>query len=213
VHPAAQKRFLEIWVLQVGGGQMREKVGDDDAFFAGLRRLLPAYDGPAMDLWRGQVHGEALGLSWTEDFPIAREFALFSIANVDDDLPPRENAVVITAQVPSAQIVCAPCLLGYGGDGEYIIDPRNLLVIDKNIYKEDEGFEILIARNANGDTRDEEEGLDEVLAHVRREQQWREQEETERRELGEMEMLYDAWCGGRYSEGTEDDDTPRSKEF
>jgi hypothetical protein len=79
VHPAAQKCFLEIWVRRVGGGQMREKVGDDDAFFAGLRRLLPAYDGPAMDLWRGQVCGEALGLSWTEDFPIAREFALFGV--------------------------------------------------------------------------------------------------------------------------------------
>jgi hypothetical protein len=45
VHRDAQRAFLNTWMRV--GYVLRGYVADDDAFFAMLRKLLPAYDGPA----------------------------------------------------------------------------------------------------------------------------------------------------------------------
>jgi hypothetical protein len=69
VHRDAQHVFLNTWKRV--GYLLRGYVGDDDVFFAMLRKLLPAYDGPAQTLYRGQRKGEAPQPSWTRSEHIA----------------------------------------------------------------------------------------------------------------------------------------------
>jgi hypothetical protein len=45
VHPLAQSRFLEQWTKVAVWQSFRDGIGDDDLWFAALRKLLPAYDG------------------------------------------------------------------------------------------------------------------------------------------------------------------------
>ena len=58
VHRDAQHIFLNTWKRV--GYVLRGYVADDDAFFAMLRKLLPAYDGPAQTLpWSTQGRSSA----------------------------------------------------------------------------------------------------------------------------------------------------------
>jgi hypothetical protein len=75
VHPAAQSKFLEQWTKVAVWQSIREGVADDELWFAALRKLLPPYDGPPMQLYRGQRINEALGMSWTRSYLIARDKA------------------------------------------------------------------------------------------------------------------------------------------
>ena len=54
-----------------------------DLFYAALRILLPSYDGPDRQLFRGQLASEPVGLSWTRSHHIAVKFALYGMENVD----------------------------------------------------------------------------------------------------------------------------------
>ena len=46
-----RNRFLEDWLRH--GDHLRQEVGNDLLLADGLRRLLPAYSGPPVALWRG----------------------------------------------------------------------------------------------------------------------------------------------------------------
>jgi hypothetical protein len=59
-HPRAQERFLNASCRVPMCSTVCRWVGDDALFFAGLRVLLPTYDGPAIDLYRGQLAHEPL---------------------------------------------------------------------------------------------------------------------------------------------------------
>lgn len=129
VHPAAQSKFLEQWTKVAAWQGIREEVGDDDLWFAALQKLLPRYDGPAMQLYRGQKQNEALGMSWTRSLHIAEKFALYGTA-VDREIKwakPRDGHVVFAEM--HSEIICAPCLLGHA-EGEFIVDPRKVSVTE-----------------------------------------------------------------------------------
>jgi hypothetical protein len=78
VHPAAQARFLEVWCRV----PFRKYVTDDALWFTFARKVMPPYTGPAARLYRGQVLGDKLGMSWTRSPHIALKFAWFGTENV-----------------------------------------------------------------------------------------------------------------------------------
>ncbi|HEX3115223.1 MAG TPA: hypothetical protein VHQ48_07090 [Bradyrhizobium sp.] len=139
LHPAAQSKFLEQWVKVAAWQGIRDGVADDDLWFASLRKLLPTYDGPAMQLYRGQRINEASGMSWTRSLYIAEMFAMYGTA-VPREIKyakPRDGQVV--SATLREEIICAPCLLpvcpdkltlGFHKEGEYIVDPRNVKAIN-----------------------------------------------------------------------------------
>ena len=130
-HPAAQRWFLNSWTRVPASTMFRDFVGDDALLIAALRILLPRYDGPPMELWRGQLANEPIGLSWARQHHIAVKFALYGVANVDPlnlyraRIPARRNAIVLHVVADPANIISAPCLRG-AKEGEYILDPRNI---------------------------------------------------------------------------------------
>jgi hypothetical protein len=145
VHPGARADFLLYWT-RLGWMLRGHDINDDALLFAGLWRLLPPYDGPPIDLWRGQLCDERVGASWTSSLLVARKFALYGtrLLELCDErgdfsepvlaadvarrgLTARANAMVLAArQVTAEHIICAPCLLGYDYEDEYVVDPRGL---------------------------------------------------------------------------------------
>ena len=127
-HPETQERFLGLWT-RVGWGDTRQLVGDDDLWLAALRILLPRYDGPDAELYRGQRAGDAVGASWTRSYHTALKFALHGDANVDPlrlhkaHHAARAGGTILRTHADRSAIICAPCLLGHK-EGEYILDPR-----------------------------------------------------------------------------------------
>ena len=130
VHRDAQHVFLNTWIRV--GCVLRGYVGDDDAFFAMLRKLLPAYDGPAQILYRGQRKSEAPQPSWTRSEQIACKVALFGTANVEPvrlvarppkGVPRFADGIVLTARVHASRIISAPCLRGER-EREFVLDVR-----------------------------------------------------------------------------------------
>jgi hypothetical protein len=83
--------------MRVGGTYIRNKVADDDLFFAALRRLLPAYDGPPRTLFRGQRVSQPIGMSWTRSFNIAEAFAIYGTAAPREQGEPRKDGVLLMA--------------------------------------------------------------------------------------------------------------------
>lgn len=126
-HPDAQMMFLKSWV-RVPWQFERELCGDD-IFIGALRKLTPAYRGPAITLYRGQLKDKPVGLSWTRSLHVGIKFALYGDANVDPHnmhrakRPPRTGALVLAADVTPDAIISAPCLHGFK-EGEFIVDPR-----------------------------------------------------------------------------------------
>src|SRR5262249_1305134 len=78
-HPEAQRWFLNSWTRVPASSRFRRLVDDDALLIAALRVLLPPYDGPPMELWRGQLANEPIGLSWARQHHIAMKFALYGI--------------------------------------------------------------------------------------------------------------------------------------
>jgi hypothetical protein len=128
-HPAARARFLDTWSRAPLPSIIQPRVKNDDLFFAGLRVLLPPYEGDGMNLFRGQKGGAPVGLSWTRSYDIAVKFALYSWSNVNPrKLPlariaPDAGGQLLHASADPKDIICAPCHLGHL-EGEYIVDPR-----------------------------------------------------------------------------------------
>jgi hypothetical protein len=128
VHPAARSQFLEQWTKVAIWQEYRDRLGDDDLWFATLRKLLPPYEGPPMQLYRGQRINEPLGVSWTRSLYIAEMFAMYgtAVAREIKYAKPRDGKVL--SAVMHSEIICAPCLLGHE-EGEFIVDPRNVSAI------------------------------------------------------------------------------------
>ena len=145
--PDAAERTLAVRLDATRSAMLRgHDINDDALLFAGLWRLLPPYDGPPIDLWRGQLCDERVGASWTSSLLVARKFALYGtrLLELCDErgdfsepvlaadvarrgLTARANAMVLAArQVTAEHIICAPCLLGYDYEDEYVVDPRGL---------------------------------------------------------------------------------------
>ena len=90
-----------------------------------------------MDLFRGQVAGDVIGMSWSRSPSIATKFALYGMRQRRRQsaahllsrpaLPHRADGVLLRADVNATEILCAPCLLGHK-EGEFIVDPRDLKV-------------------------------------------------------------------------------------
>jgi hypothetical protein len=136
-HPRAQARFVRAW-LSIGI-VLREMTCDDRAFFAGLRVLLPPYDGPAVTLYRGQLK-EHLGISWSSNFWVAEAYARLGCFTQR----PRHGAILIRATIPPSMIISA---LG-NKDEEYVVDPRWL-----KDFEVDEGEPQAAAITTKGDTK------------------------------------------------------------
>jgi hypothetical protein len=107
---------------------------NDAAFFAGLRVLLPPYEGPPVMLYRGQLAEDPLGVSWSCDYVQALKFALYGAAPIPagtdltkpiKGLTPR-NGIIVRATPHPDQIISAICLHDKytGCQGEYVLDPR-----------------------------------------------------------------------------------------
>jgi hypothetical protein len=132
-HPAARTRFLDTWVRIPIPSIIQSRVKNDNLFVSALRVLLPPYEGPGMNLFRGQKGSAPIGLSWTASYAIAMKFALYGYSNVDPrNLPlarvaPDVDGQLLHASVEPEDIICAPCHLGHL-EGEYIVDPRKLAV-------------------------------------------------------------------------------------
>ena len=132
-HPKARERILNGWMRVPWGRYILPEVGDVDLYLAGLRILLPPYDGEDLTLFRGQGSDQTVGSSWTRLQHIAEKFGRFKTDNVNAPRPnrvkrpSRPDGVLLRAHVPAAAIICAPCLHG-DPDGEVAVDPRGLTI-------------------------------------------------------------------------------------
>lgn len=155
LHPAAQRRFVRSWIRY--GSWIRNAV-DDALMFDALWQLLPPYTGTkSLQLFRGQLWGRKsddltyLGASWTDDFDLARKFAMVG----DEQLKPpgkardaqietrrtRGEPTVIQATIAPDQIICA--VQDHGktrlfSEREFIVDPRRLRPDDLSMITTDE---------------------------------------------------------------------------
>lgn len=139
-HPRAQQRFVRTW-SGITGSMLRQFTCNDEAFFSGLRVLLPAYDGPAQTLYRGQLFDDPPGVSWTLDYyRTAMKFALYGDktvpkgADILQDIPGlplrKGKGFILQATVPAQHIISAPCMHKGGCESEFVIDPRYMTLAD-----------------------------------------------------------------------------------
>jgi hypothetical protein len=135
VHPDAQRGFLEAW-KRMQFHECMKNVGDD-LFFTGLRKMLPPYhadryyDGEnPVTLYRGQAPDAPIGYSWTAYKPAALHFAAFGFVDPEydpEDWPIDLDNVVLTAEVPTSAIICAPLqYVRRDSEYEFIVDPRGI---------------------------------------------------------------------------------------
>ena len=125
IHPNDQIRegFLFSWVMREG---IRQDVEDDELLLDAMARPLPAYDGPDMKLYRGEVrssHDDGThGWAWTSNPEVAKSYAGFA-----QRAP--SGGVFLAVQAPAEAIFCAPALFEHPRDGEdeYMVDRRVLL--------------------------------------------------------------------------------------
>jgi hypothetical protein len=129
IHPSARMQILKAW-HRTGWSPAREHIGDDDLWFAALRKLLPSYSGgDALHIFRGQIGHEPVGMSWTISPVVAERFAFYGTSHkaTIERMQPRPGGVVLDAMV-RAEIICAAYTVpgGYYGEGEVVIDPRGI---------------------------------------------------------------------------------------
>jgi hypothetical protein len=119
-----RKHFLQYWIRH--GDLFRRGVGNDLLLADGLRRLLPAYSGPPVTLWRGDSfynrRHQTYGLSWTADEEVARSF-------MNGMCRRSEGGSVLLRTKASAEAVI--CSLGdHSGEAEYVVDRRRLSSVE-----------------------------------------------------------------------------------
>jgi len=100
VSPDIQQAFLRVWT---DSKDLPNSVGDHPALCAAARVLLPAYQGPAVHLFRGTRANEhrrrTYGVCWTADIGVAEDLAR---ARQYD-----EGSVVLETLAPPEAIICA----------------------------------------------------------------------------------------------------------
>ena len=120
--PSIRDWFLEHWIEHGDGLRTESR---DLELLSALAVLLPPYQGPAMQLFRGDGfinrRRRTYGMSWSSERVVADAFAR-SRANLY-----QEGSVLITAEVPANAIVCAvPVPNDHYKECEYIVDRRRL---------------------------------------------------------------------------------------
>jgi hypothetical protein len=119
--------FLTVWMAYT---RLSLCVRDDAALSVALRVLLPPYDGPPVQLFRGAaVHereGQAFGFSWTAKLDIA-----ISYANDHERRTQRPGAVFHTLAMPATIICASSAAIGASPEGEeeFVLDPLRLGVV------------------------------------------------------------------------------------
>lgn len=115
----AREFFLAIWLRH--GDHIRQETDDDLALAAGLRMLLPSYEGPSIRLYRGEGaqnrRFRTYGLSWTTDRVVAESFAKGMCRRGVG------GSVLLETLAPVDAIICAS---NEFGESEYLVDRRAL---------------------------------------------------------------------------------------
>ena len=156
LHPEAKRRFLKVWIRH--GHSIRHTLQEDTLLFDALWQLLPPYAGTEpLQLYRGQPWGRRpedttyIGASWTDDFALARRYAMFGTETLKSPGKARDAQIearrtrgeptVIQATIAPDQIICA--VQDHGktrlfSDREFIVDPRRLRPDDLSMITTDE---------------------------------------------------------------------------
>jgi hypothetical protein len=119
----AQAAFLSIWIEC--GHHIRREVADDVVLLDALRRLLPAYEGPAVRLYRGEPWKDFSvrhhGMCWSADQDAAAVYARGLNAMEEG------GGVLIETLAPVDAIISKATTTGVcGWEFEYVIDRRRL---------------------------------------------------------------------------------------
>jgi len=121
-HAAISAGFHRLWTAR--GHRIREQVAADEALLDALRVPLPAYDGPALRLYRGENAErveQACGFAWTTEEETARMFASGLQASYG------EGGVLLATGAPANAIIAGPSPHSlYLGEHEYVVDRRKL---------------------------------------------------------------------------------------
>lgn len=112
-------QFGTYWIE--AGHHMREQIADDRVLVRLLRHVLPAYDGEAVELYRGENTSRwekgAVGLAWTSNIEIARMFGRGLNAM-------HSGGVLLKARFETSAIISGPNRhSGYLGEDQFTIDP------------------------------------------------------------------------------------------
>jgi hypothetical protein len=150
-HPRARRRFVQLWRPWAAWSTVRKLVDDDDLYFAGLRVLLPPYEGPPLTLYRGQLKHEPISASWTSQDHVARRYAHFGFRPlfsplaveladlwVENLISDRLNPVLLKGRMTRREIISD---MSDNFCFEYIVDPRQarfstILLFDVQQFKE-----------------------------------------------------------------------------
>lgn len=140
VHARAQRRFHRSWAHNAW--MVRGLVGDDELYFAALRKIFPPYRGGTKVLYRGQLQGMWVGPSWTSNYMVAERYAFDAINEhwTEDDVKgfsdhdfriprhlllrplPNKRPVILRATM-RGEIISRLRRDGFKHD-EFIVDPR-----------------------------------------------------------------------------------------
>ena len=125
IHPDFRSTFLTLW--EHAGDTLRSKINNDLLLLDLLREFLPAYTGPALELFRGETawnrRRRTYGMAWSADREAAACFA-----GHRDRRASMGGSVLVRTVAPSEAIICAPHVLGARrpAEAEYIVDRRRL---------------------------------------------------------------------------------------
>jgi hypothetical protein len=115
--------FLRVWIESKS---IQRRVGDDLLTIQGLKRLTPAYRGPALKLFRGDSflnrRRRTYGLAWTTSREVALRHALHNSHRMWPG-----GSVLLEARAPASAIITTSHLIGdHYGEEEYVVDRRKL---------------------------------------------------------------------------------------
>jgi len=122
----AREAFLPIWIES--GHHIRREVADDSILLDALWKLLPAYEGPAVRLYRGEPWadfvGQRHGICWSSDPEAAEVYAKGLNAMYDG------GGVLVETLAPASAVISRATIEGVNGwEFEYVIDRRYLTEI------------------------------------------------------------------------------------
>jgi hypothetical protein len=115
--------FHSAWVTQ--GLWWRDNLNDDDLLLDVMRKFMPGYTGPPLELFRGERWSNhesgKYGLSWTTERSIAEMFARGL-----NDCEVTGGVLLRTIAGPDAIIAVPNDHSQYLGESEYVVDRREL---------------------------------------------------------------------------------------
>src|SRR4051794_31502123 len=116
--------MLDQWIRH--GEAVRDGVNDDRLLIAGLRALLPQYEGPSIALFRGETmwnhRRRSYGVSWSAEEAVADCFAQGDCRAVEG------GSVLLRVMAPPDAIICDTRIFPQHRDyeAEVIVDRRLL---------------------------------------------------------------------------------------